>query len=55
MLTLTLPNLLAIEDATSTEAAEMKIVTENMDPRVPDGKSNLVLKKSTIQALKHVS
>ncbi len=42
--TLTLPILLEMEDATSIERAEMTPVTEKIDPSLPSDKLNLRLK-----------
>lgn len=49
--TFTLPMRLAIEDATSIDAAEMELVTKKMVPSSPSGKLNLRWKKYVIQAL----
>lgn len=50
-ITLTLPNRLAIEDATSMEAAAMLLVMKNMVPSSPSGRSNLRWKKYVIHDL----
>jgi hypothetical protein len=51
MLTLTLPIRLAIEDATSIDAAEIELVTKKIVPSSPSGKLNLRWKKYVIQDL----
>ena len=48
---LTLPNLLAIEDATIIEAAEMMLLAKKIDPSFPSGRLNLSWKKKVIQEL----
>lgn len=49
--TFTLPMRLAIEDATSIDAAAMELVTKKMVPNSPSGKLNLRWKKYVIQEL----
>lgn len=51
MQTFTLPMRLAIEEATSIDAAEMELVTKKMVPSSPSGKLNLRWKKYVIQEL----
>jgi hypothetical protein len=51
MLTFTLPIRLAIEDATSIDAAEIELVTKKIVPSSPSGKLNLRWKKYVIQDL----
>lgn len=55
MLTLMLPNLFAIDDARSIDAACMKEVVKKIDPSLPSSRSNLPLKKYVIHDLEHVS
>jgi hypothetical protein len=51
MLTFTLPIRLAIEDATSIDAAAIELVTKKIVPSSPSGKLNLRWKKYVIQDL----
>lgn len=46
---------LAMDEATSTEAAEIRLVVKKMDPSDPSGRENLRLKKYVIQDLKDMS
>jgi hypothetical protein len=50
-LTLTFPNLLAMDDATNMDAAEMILVVKKIEPSSPSCKENLRLKKYVIQDL----
>lgn len=50
-LTLTFPNRLAMEEATSIDAAETMLVVKKMEPSWPSGSENLRLKKYVIQDL----
>lgn len=43
--TLMLPMRLAIDEATSMDAAEMMLVVKKMEPSLPSGRENLRLKK----------
>ena len=46
---------LAIEEATSMDAAEMMLLMEKMDPSSPSGRENLRWKKLAIQDLVSIS
>lgn len=46
---------LAMDEATSTEAAEIRLVVKKMDPSDPSGRENLRLKKYVIQDLRDMS
>jgi hypothetical protein len=48
---LTLPMRLAMEDATSMDAAEIRLVVKKIEPSSPSGRENLRLKKYVIQDL----
>lgn len=53
--TLTLPIRLAIDDATSMEAAEIILVKKNIVPSSPSGRLNLRRKKYVIQDLERLA
>jgi hypothetical protein len=49
------PNLLAIEEARSMEAAAMMLVVKNRDPSLPSSRPNFSLKNQVTQELYNVS